>query len=65
MGWIIFSDGAGLWHWELLSDSSDMILECARPFATREQCVANAKEHGFTGHHSGPIDQGDAHDDDW
>ncbi|MDB5863542.1 MAG: hypothetical protein JWO70_1348 [Betaproteobacteria bacterium] len=65
MGWMIFSDAGGLWYWELLSDNSDTILECARGFKTREHCVANAREHGFAGQHSGPIDQGDAHDQEW
>jgi uncharacterized protein YegP (UPF0339 family) len=65
MGWVIFTDAGGLWYWELLSDNSDMILECTHGFPTRERCVANAREHGFAGQHSGPIDQGDAHDQEW
>ena len=65
MGWMIFSDSDEQWHLELLSDNSDMILESPRGFATREECVANAREHGFTGQHSGPIDQGAADDQEW
>ena len=62
---MIFSDSGELWYWELVSDSSDMILESSQGFATREECVVDARRHGFTGQHAGPIDQGAADDQEW
>lgn len=59
MHWTIYSDAQGLWHWEMLSATSDTILQSAQGYASRGECVANAKAHGYTGQHTGPIDQGD------
>jgi hypothetical protein len=43
------SDGVYEWYWEIESDATPIAITCSRVFATLEECVAHAREHGFFG----------------
>ena len=58
MPWSIYADKDGKWHWELLDAHARALAHCARGFEKRDDCLADARRHGYTGEHDGPTDHG-------
>ncbi len=58
MPWSVYADASGRWHWEMLNGEAGEIAHSARAFSTRDDCLADARKHGFTGEHQGPGDDG-------
>ncbi len=42
----------------MLNGEAGEIAHSARAFSTRDDCLADARKHGFTGEHQGPGDDG-------
>ena len=58
MPWSVYADSSGRWHWEMLDASAGVIAQSSRGFQTRDECLADARKHGYTGEHQGPGDDG-------
>jgi hypothetical protein len=58
MHWNIYADRNGEWHWQKLDSHAAHVARSARGFAKREDCLADAREHGYAGEHDGPQDHG-------
>jgi hypothetical protein len=37
----------GLWGWEYMAEGGELVEECRQVFETYEECVADAREHGY------------------
>lgn len=42
----------------MLDGQAGELAHCTRAFATRDECLADARKHGYTGQHQGPGDDG-------
>ena len=47
--WDFKKDSSGSWHWQRQSLRHELIRECERPFASFEECVADAQRCGYSG----------------
>jgi hypothetical protein len=58
MLWNVYADASGLWNWEMLDAHARQVAHSARGFQSRDECLADARRHGYTGEHQGPCDHG-------
>ena len=62
MGWefaaVWVDDPANVWKWtwRRVADDSGAVLEQSSEFALLEECVADARQHGFDTSGCGPVD---------
>ena len=47
--WSFKKDASGSWNWQRQSLRHELISECEQPFATFEECVADAQRCGYSG----------------
>jgi hypothetical protein len=47
MEWFIFCDSVGRWGWEY-GTKGELVRQSSTAFATRKECVTDAREHGFS-----------------
>jgi hypothetical protein len=47
--WDFKKDASGSWKWQRQSLRHELIRECERPFASFEECVADARRCGYSG----------------
>jgi hypothetical protein len=43
------SSGRYEWYWEIESDATPIAISCSRTFATLDECIGHARDHGFFG----------------
>jgi hypothetical protein len=58
MTWHIYEDGSGRWHWELIDQQHNVVLQSRASFAARDECVRDARASGYSDEHGGPLDHG-------
>ena len=42
-----YDESAGFWQWERLNDGRKIVEESGRAFLTKDECVADARKHGY------------------
>jgi hypothetical protein len=47
MRWFIYHDLPEGWQWAVYDDAGNVVARCSGSFATREECVADAKSNGY------------------
>jgi hypothetical protein len=47
MRWFIYHDLPEGWQWAVYDDAGNVVARCSSSFATREECVADAKSNGY------------------
>jgi hypothetical protein len=54
--WVEESDAPWQWMWRRIADDSGAVIAQSGHFATLEQCIEDAKDHGFDEENCGPVD---------
>jgi uncharacterized protein YegP (UPF0339 family) len=58
VGWYVYDDAMGKWHWELVDAKENVLARSSGGFDSRDECLADAKKSGYAGEHEGPKDPG-------
>jgi len=45
--WDFFQDNDGRWRWRYSSAEEQRVSECAQGYATPDDCIADARRHGY------------------
>ena len=45
--WYFYETRPGLWQWDLVGETGELVRQSERAFESRGACVTDAKAHGY------------------